>query len=379
MNNLKRKQYVISAILFLLMIIIIPVVLLISKKKPFSDIENRKLQGAPSFSFSDWFDRKFMTNSESFIADQFPGRTGWISLKIKTELMTGKSELNGIYITKDRLIEHIKEPDFTKADVSVSAINDFAGKINVPVYVVVAPTSGGIYADTLGKNVPQYSEKKIINHIYSGLDQQVSAIDVFDLLYATRDDYIYYRTDHHWTSLGAYYTYNYVIQKLGFTPIAYSKYNIEHASSDFLGTYYSKTLYSPVQADTIDIYTYNESDAVSSCVVNTGSEEKTYDDIYFRENLKKKDKYTTYLGPNEPLVTIRTNVDSDKKILIFKDSYANSFVPFLTQHYSQITVADMRYIQNYRDYVNPDDYSQILFLYNANTFTDDDNIKKLAY
>ncbi|MDO5560847.1 MAG: DHHW family protein [Oscillospiraceae bacterium] len=376
---MKKKQHIISTILFLIIIFVFPVTLLVSKKTEFSDIENRKLQKAPSFSFDSWFSKSFMTNTESYIADHFPGRTGWVKTKIKTQLMLGKTELNGIYITDKRLIEHIEEPDYTNADISVAAINDFAEKTGVPAYVVIAPTSGGIYADTLGKNAPQYSQKEIINHIYAQAGQKVSVIDIYDLLYATRDDYIYYRTDHHWTSLGAYYAYNYVIQKLGFTPIAYSKYNIEHASSDFLGTYYSKTLYTDIQADTIDIYTYNDGKSVTSCTVSTGNQEKTYDDIYFRENLQKKDKYTTYLGPNVPVINIRTNLESDKKILIFKDSYANSFVPFLTQHYSQITVADMRYIQNYRDYFDPSDFSQILFLYNATTFCDDDNIKKLTY
>jgi len=207
----------------------------------------------------------------------------------------------------------------------------------------------------------------------------VSSIDVFDILNASKEDYIYYRTDHHWTSLGAYVAYSTAISKLGFTSIPYSKYDVEHASSDFLGTYYSKTLYDSVQSDTIDIYSNKDGGSVVSCTINNGLEEKTYDSIYFREFLETKDKYSTYLGTNQPVINIKTNLQSDKKILIFKDSYANSFIPFLTQHYNEITALDMRYINNFREYALPEDYTHILFLYNCTTFASDDNIKKIAY
>lgn len=293
--------------------------------------------------------------------------------------MLGKTNLNDVYITDSRMLEKITQPDYSVIDKSISAINDFANSNNVPVFVMMSPTSAGIYSETLPENTPQINQREIINYIYKNLDTKVSAVDVYDLLYAMKDDYIYYRTDHHWTSLGAYYAYSVAIQKLGFTSIAYSKYNIEHASNNFLGTYYSKTLYDKIQSDTIDIYSYNDGDTVVSCTVDNGIEKKEYNDIYFRDFLKGKDKYSTYLGTNQPEVVIKTNLESDKKILIFKDSYGNSFIPFLTQHYNQITVLDMRYVKDYKEYVNVSDYSQVLFLYNSTTFCEDENIKKIAY
>ncbi len=376
---MKNKQKRISTLLFLIIIIIFPLITTFSKKKTFSETENRTLQGKPSFSFENWFDRSFMSQSESYVADHFTGRINWISSKIDMELILGKTNLNDVYITDSRMLEKIPQPDYSVVDKSVSAINDFALSNNVPVFVMVAPTSAGIYSETLPENTPQLNQHEIINYIYKNLDTKVSAVDIYDLLYAMKDDYIYYRTDHHWTALGAYYAYSVAIQKLGFTFIAYSKYNIEHASNDFLGTFYSKTLYDKIQSDTIDIYTYNDGDTVVSCTVDNGIEKKEYDDIYFRDYLKGKDKYSTYLGVNQPEVVIKTNLESDKKILIFKDSYGNSFIPFLTQHYNQITVLDMRYVKDYKERVNVSDYSQVLFLYNSTTFCDDENIKKIAY
>jgi hypothetical protein len=254
-----------------------------------------------------------------------------------------------------------------------------AASVSTPVYVMLAPTSAGIYTDSIPENAPQLDQHAIIDYVYGNLDPRVITINVYDILNASREDYIYYRTDHHWTSLGAYYAYSTAISKLGFSAVPFSRYDIEHAGSGFRGTYYSKTLCDDIQPDTIDIYSSKEGEKVVSCTVSNAIEEKTYDSIYFREFLDVKDKYSVYLGTNQPCIKIKTNLQSDKKILIFKDSYANSFVPFLTQHYNEITVLDMRYINNFRDYADPEDYTHILFLYNSTTFSSDDNIKKIAY
>lgn len=376
MKNIQRR---ITTILFFATLVILPLITLLSKKEDFSSVENRTLQKRPDFSFDDWFDKSFMNEFEAYVSDHFVGRINWIGAKIDTELLAGKKEINGIYITDDRLIEKTPDPDYEVMDKSVAAINTLAALTDTPVYVMISPTSAGVYTDVIPKNAPQLDQHSIIDYVYSNLDTGISAIDVYDILNASKEDYIYYRTDHHWTSLGAYYAYSTAISKLGFSSVPYSRYDVEHASSEFLGTYYSKTLYDKLQPDTIDIYTSKDGSSVVSCTVSNGIEEKSYDSIYFREFLDVKDKYSTYLGTNQPCIKIKTNLQSDKKILIFKDSYANSFVPFLTQHYNEITVLDMRYINNFRDYALPEDYTHILFLYNSTTFSSDENIKKIAY
>ncbi len=376
---MKKTQKRITTLFFMITVTFLPLITLFSRKESFSELENRVLSGAPEFSVENWFDKTFMNEFESYVSDHFVGREKWISAKIDTELMIGKEEINDIYITKERLMEKIPRPDDKSVKSSVDAINKFAFDTQKPVYVVIAPTSAGVYAGNLKKNTPQLDQKEIINDIYSKLDSSVLSVDVYETLYARKDEYIYYRTDHHWTTLGAYYAYNVAIQKMGFTPVAYSKYNIEHASDEFLGTYHSKTLYDKLKPDIIDIYTCIGGSSVVSCKVNSGKNVSEYDSIYFRDFLTKKDKYCTYLGSNQPAVTITTNVGSDKKLLVFKDSYANSLIPFLVQHYSEITVLDMRYVANYKDYADPEEYSQVLFLYNSTTFCSDNNLRKIAY
>ncbi len=381
-----KQQRKISTILFFICILIFPVLTLFSPKKSFSELENRYLKKRPSLSVGGWFDKSFMDDWEKYLSDHFIGRTGWIKAKIEIQTATGKNEINGTYITSQRLMEVIPEPDKNKIQKSVDAINSFSGKTDKPVYVLIAPTSAGIYADTLPDNTPQLDQGNIIAEIYSGFDEGVTTIDTIEFLKAHKDDYIYYRTDHHWTSLGAYYAYSIAIQKMGFSPVLFSKYRIEHAGNDFMGTYYSRTLYDKTENDIIDIYSCESGNTVRSCTVTKGivngeADTEEYDDIYFREFLDKKDKYSTYLGQNQPMINIKTDSESDKKLLVFKDSYAHSFIPFLTQHYNEITVLDMRYIRKLTDYL-PDSekekYSQILFLYNSTTFSEDDYIKNIV-
>ncbi|HBN11879.1 MAG TPA: hypothetical protein DIW26_04790 [Ruminococcus sp.] len=378
MKNNKMKR--VSAVVFLAILIILPLATLFSHKEYFSETENRKLAEFPKFSMKTIMDKSFMNGFETYISDHFINRLGWIETKTGIELALGKKELNGIYIADERLMEKLPAIDYSAIDKSVDAINKFSeNNSSVPVYCLLAPTSAGIYMDELPKNAPQEDQKALIDYVYGNLNDNITTIDVYNILYTMKDEYIYYRNDHHWTSLGAYYAYNATIQKLGFSPIVYDKYDIEHASDSFKGTFYSTSLYDKVKADTIDIYRYDEGANVTDYIVNDGKSETEYDSIYFRDYLTQKDKYSTYLGPNQPLVTIKTDVHNDKKLLVIKDSYAHCFAPFLTQHYSEITLIDLRYIGvSAEDVVNISDYSQVLVLYNASTFSTDDNVKKLS-
>ncbi len=381
MNNNENKVKRVSAILFMTILIILPLATLFSNKEYFSETENRNLAKFPKFSLKTIMDKTFMNGFETYISDHFIGRIDWIETKVGIELAVGKKELNGVYITDERLIEKLPEPDYNETDKAIEAINTFSqNNKETPVYMLLAPTSAGIYEDELPKNAPQVNQKEFINYVYNNLNENITTIDIFNILNSLKDEYLYYRNDHHWTSLGAYYAYNATIQKLGFSPIVYDKYNIEHASDSFKGTFYSNSLYNKIKADTVDIYSYDEGSKVTEYIVNNGKEELNYDSIYFREFLDQKDKYSTYLGQNQPLVTIKTDVHNDKKILIIKDSYAHCFAPFLTQHYSEITLLDLRYVNtSAKDIVNISDYSQVLLLYNASTFTTDENVKKLSF
>ena len=374
----QNLAHLLSIAVFFVLTAILPLSTLFLPKRSFSETENRFLADFPKLSLDTLVSDKFMTGFDDYLSDHFVGRDAWIKAKTSMELLSGKREVNGVYVLKDRLVEQVKTPDPTVANESVEAINAFAAAHPaVPVYVMIAPTAQEAYRDELPDNAPAANQKAFIDGVYAKL-QGAEGVDVYNALISAKSDYIYYRNDHHWTSLGAYYAYASLIKRLGGAPVPLSSFDIEHASNDFKGTLYSKTLYDGIEPDTIDFYHYTDGVQVTGVTVETGSEVKEYDSLYFRDYLDQKDKYSAFLGNNQPVVTIRTDAQNANRLLIVKDSYAHSITPFLTQHYSEITLLDPRYFNvPYTELVHVEDYSQVLFIYNASTFMTDKNIKKL--
>lgn len=377
---MRRRQKIFSAVVFLLFIFIMPIMFVFSKKESFSEEENRYRAKMPEFSFSALEDKSFMRGIDKFLSDNFPGRINWVKSKKNIDRMMGKTVINGIYIADDMLIEKLPQPDYEEVDKSIKAINKFAHHYKTNVSLMIAPTSAGVYPDKLSSFTPQLNQKEFIRETASKVSSDVSVIDVYDTMISERDKYIYYRTDHHWTSYGAYCAYRYAGTNLGYKPIELEKFDIEHAANDFRGTFYNKCFCDDIKKDVIDIYSIPDNENILSVTMNDGKETNSSDSIYFREYLEGADKYRVFLGNNKAYMNIKTNVPNEKKILVIKDSYANSFIPFLTNHYSEIAVIDLRYVKtSIKEYVNPDEFDQTLFLYNASTFSVDSNIKMAGF
>ncbi len=358
------------AVLFSVVLVGLALITAFSKKSSFSQEENRSLSVFPEFSISAIGDKSFMNGFDSYVSDHFFGRNFWVNMKSSLELLTLKKENNSILLTdKDTLVEDLDEPEERKVGMNIDGTTNFAkNNPNAKVFMAIAPTALDVYSDSLPYGKSTWSQKAEIDKIYSEIAKSAYGIDIYTSLYSNRDQYIYYNTDHHWTSLGAYYAYTQIATALDFKPYDKSPFDVEHASYDFYGTYSSKSRI-PVAADTIDIYSLASSDLkVTEVIVNDGKEEKNYDSLYFRDWLEQKDKYSVFLGQVQPEITIKTNVQNDKKLLIFKDSYAHSLVPFLALHYSEIKLIDLRYTnQNYRDLAQVNDYSDVLLLYNIDS------------
>lgn len=374
----KKVSQTLSIIVFFAFIFILPILTVILPKETFSEAENKVLATFPKFSFDSVISTDFMTGIDSYVSDHFVFREDWIALKTRLELAQGKKELKGVYFLDDRLVQKFETPDYTETDKSINGINHFAQVMGKPVYVAVAPTSACIYSDELPKNSSMEDQKAYIDYIYNNLSEEITKVDLYKTLFSVRDEYVYYRTDHHWTTLGAGYAYKSIANAMGITPIPLEKFDVEHASSDFLGTFYSKVLYNGITPDVIDYYMYKDGSQVTSVIVNDGREEKEYNSMYFREFLSKKDKYSSFLGSNTPMVTVNSD-NQGEKLLVIKDSYAHCFVPFMTQHFSKVTMIDLRYMMNPELVVDISEYDKVLVLYNAQSFSEDTNIKKLGY
>lgn len=375
--TMKKVTQILNIVVFLGFLVILAMVSLVVPEDDFSETENRYLADMPDFSASDWFSGDYAEDLTDWLDDHFAMRTKWISLHTSLELFQGRSEVNGIYIADDRLLELTDEIDYSVVDNSLEAISYLSNLSDTPVYVMIVPTAAEIYSDEVDYTEKKVSQRELISYAYSYLQENSSAepIDVYSVLYSSREEYIYYRTDHHWTSTGAYLAYISAADVMGYTASTLDKFDVRYASHSFYGSLHSSVLYSGIEPDTIEFYLSN---ARTVSKVSTDEEGNTvYSSVFDESYLSRKDKYLCYLGENVG----KTEVVSDAtggKLLVIKDSYANCFVPFLAENYSDITVLDLRYLTNPTASIGDlGDYDAVLILYNAQNFAEDTNLPKL--
>ena len=339
-------------------------------KVKFSENQNRYLADPPRLTFKRYFSGAFTDDAENYISDHFIFHDGFVAMRTRLDMLQGHSDVNGVYILENRLVEKIAPPDDSVTEKSIAAINAVAAGTNTPCYIMLVPTQAQIYSGELPSDAPNPDQKQYIDDVYARIEG-IGTIDVYSPLSAASNEYIYYRNDHHWTTQGAYIAYATAGRRLGYEPFPAAGFDIDHSPEDFRGTFYSKTLYPDIPADRLDLYLHPAQEKCTLDVYgDVSAEPAVHEGLYFREFLSRKDKYSTFLGTNQPKITIHTGNEGGK-LLIFKDSYAHCLVPFLAAHYSEITIADSRYVQlPYRDYADPDDYDQVLFLYNVSTFMD---------
>lgn len=366
----------VSVILFAVIILMIPVISLLSPYKQISEQENRVLASFPVFNFKEFTSKRFMSGFDSFVSDHIAFRDGWTALKADFTVLLGRRDNRGVYLGDNCLIENLNKPDETVTQLNLQAIDKLAKSTGKPTYLLLAPTASEIERDRLPPFATTYDEKTYIAQT-GKLLHTAKLINIVPTLREHNSEYIYYRTDHHWTSLGAYYAYMAASGTLGYSPLSTSAFDIEQVTRSFNGTLYSKSGYRSVTPDAIDLYEPKTGSPLSKLVVGTGDSAKTYNSIYFKGVLSSKDKYSVFFDGNQAREDIFTT-SAGKRLLVIKDSYAHSLVPFLMNHYSRITMLDTRYlVTSLNETVNMNDYDQVLFLYNVDTFGSDNSIHSI--
>lgn len=352
------------------MILLFTVFLCVSKKKEFSEQENRYLSSFPEFSWEALKDGDYTADLESYLADHFPCRDFFMGVKTGFELATGSKEINDVYIAKDGyLIEKYQKPTNTEKIIRVFNGLDEA-VTEAEVYLMLVPTASEIYADKLPENAPVGSQIATLTEIYEAVSCR--PVYVAEALEGQKDGEkeLYYRTDHHWTSYGAYVAYQEFCKVQGFEAVELSAMEEKTVTEEFKGTIYSKVNDYTREGDEITIY---ENPAQKLTVNYTDTGEVT-DSLYNYEYLEKKDKYSFFLNNIHPMIEITNEAaDTDRELVLIKDSYANCMVPFLVNHYSKIYVIDPRYYKNaVSELVNENTArTDVLLLYNMNTIDTD--------
>lgn len=344
----------------------------LSHQRTYSPVEKRELQTRPEISITKVLDGRFQKKYESYLRDQFPGRDHWVSFQTDMELFMGKNEIHNVYIGKNHyLLEHYTEKEFDPQQISknLQALEKFVGKAkqNADVHVMMVPTKSWVLREKLPAFAPHYKEQKFYDALQQKLEKEDVLISVEPVLDAHKEEEIYYRTDHHWTTLGAWYAYEQYTKAVGGDlQRAQGKKKFRCISKDFYGTTYAKINYAR-QADKIEIYEPADKLRV---VYNMGERKtKTLYDFSF---LKTADQYSVFTGGNQAVLEITGGIKNGKTLLLIKDSFANSILPFLAEDYEKLVVVDLRQLNVSGDRLlemfSPTD---ILILYNSAQFAQD--------
>lgn len=344
---------------------------LILEKKDFSEDEFRYLEKWPKFSFDNLLNGKYIKQIENYTTDHFLLRNDLVGLKTATKLMLNERLINDVYVGSDSYLIQKYIEDTKYIDKIINNLNSFKKKNqDINMSFMLVPTSVLIENNKLPIDALNDSEESTIEYFSNNLDFDV--IDVSDILKSNKDKYqLYYRTDHHWTSYGAYFAYLKYCDYLNIKNNIINDYDKIEVSNDFLGTLYSKTFIKDVLKDTIYRFELKDKDNISIKYLDK-STDTLYDDTY----LDSKDKYSYFLGGNKPLIEI-TNLSSNNSnnLLVIKDSYANAFIPFLVNHYKKIYVIDPRYYNvSISNFIIDNDIKNVLFLYNVLTINNDTGI-----
>ena len=386
-----KKVRIIIIIVFIGFFVLISGASLIIKDREFSPNENRYLAETPELSWDNILSGKFQDGLEDYLRDQGCFRDGWITVKTGIQKACGDTDIGGAYVGKDGYdFEKItpEDVDEKQVDRNIKAVEDYFMMASETIdkqklSFLLVPTSGLVMQEKLPKNARLFDQAKYIDQVQKAM-KDYNFVDVRDTLMDHNDEYIYYKTDHHWTSAGACLAYDVWSERTGGEAETEDGLVKNVVSDKFRGSLYSKILDADSAYDEIWTYGLQKDDAFGSkdCTV-TIDEKQQLDSIYDDEMLQKKDKYAYFLSGNYGQVHIQnqkaTSKAKGKNILIIKDSFANSFVPFVTQDYENIYMVDLRYYNgDMKSYLQEHNITDVLVLYNISNFISDRNLHKLT-
>ncbi len=371
----RKVQEQLVGIIFILILFLFLIINVIVPDREKSVQENRMLATKPKFRLSSLISGDYDEKFEAYMDDQFVGRDMWRKLKVTVDRIGGSRLENGVYIgTNGQLLEQIEVADENHLAANIKAIKSFSeSQSKIPVRMMLVPDAANVLNHSLPSLAKPEDQTQMFSMVRKDLGDSVEWIDVSTELNKHKTEKIYYKTDHHWTTLGAFYAFQAAAPSLGIEGDLSGKYVSYAVSDSFNGMLASKSGVNLGEKEQIDIYVPTEED--TDLIVDYVDEGKRSTSLYDSSKLKEKDQYTVFLGGNSSLLDIRTVSTSTKRLLLVKDSFANSFIPFLTPYYREIVVVDPRYYSGtINDLMDSYRISEVLFLYSGNTFFKDNNI-----
>ena len=382
MNN--DRNFKIMSIVFLAGLFLILILCLFIKDAKFSETENRLLAQVPKFDFESLIEGDYTKDFEKYASDTVAFRDFWVKFKNTADFLSLKKDNGYAYFGKESQLFPIEEIDGARFIKNAETVKGFMETSDIPVSVLLAPTANWMLASKLPKYVESWKERSFLEYAKETFGRDF--VDTSEILEAHSDKYIYYKTDHHWTSLGAYFAYSEIATHLGFAPVPLEEFKKRDLSSEFSGSTEAKvpTFFSPKD----EIWAYENGEILKATATHEdGKPAKIFDTGY----LAKRDKYSYFLGGNYPFLKLqkyineREKLGNAKSVLVIKDSYANCLVPLLLEHYQTVYVVDLRHYRKsvktlisdirYSDNI---ELSDIVVLYNIPQFSTDVNVIQIA-
>ena len=371
--KIERVPEILTVILFALFIAAFAISFWIVPDRDFSEEENRVLETFPKVTQKSIVLGEFTEKFADYMADQFPLRDAFVGVKGAAEIALGKRENNSVFILGDTLAERFDEVNETNVSRNLEGTDAF----------IAACRERGVNARfaVFGRamdltDVPIYGDAP--TDAAFALLEGHDSIDMREALDGHEDEYVYYRTDHHHTSLGAYYAYDFLAQYYGYEANSLVHYTREAASDSFYGTTWSKAGAKWISPDVIEYFHWDGDDGVKVTIYESVTETKVYEGMYFRDYLEKKDKYASLLeSATRGRVDVTTPGADKPKLLVIKDSFAHSLVPFLAEHYN-VTMIDPRYYnQPVIKLVEDEGFDEVLICCNMATLSSSADFAKL--
>lgn len=376
----KKTTSIILGICFAAVLGAVFMINLLTPDKDFSEEENRMLQDAPAFSLSSYMEGRYESRLETYANDQFLLRSAFIRVKTACDVTMGKVEANGVYRCRDSyLMEGITPPSDKGMEKQLEGLDAFKKRHKgMAMYFLLAPNAANILRDKLPAFAVTEDQNQYMDQFFAEIEKLgYEPLDVRDTLSAhAGDTQLYYKTDHHWTTDGAFLAYKQAARTMKLRDaVSYKRYVVKN---DFRGTLASKSGFVNGENDSLTIYMPDKDKDYRNSVIYYPDTKTKTTEFYQLENLNTKDAYTVFGGSNHPMYTIKTPVDTGEKLLLIKDSYANSMIPFLAQNFREIVVVDPRYyFEDIEALMKKEGITQVMFLYNANTFFEDSSLEMM--
>lgn len=375
-NRSKIGRYV-PMFVFLIFIYGMALWFLFAPKTDYSSSEKRYLQEFPETSVENIASGEFGSEFESYFADHFPSRNFWVGFNAYYNLEIGNNGASGVYKCDNGYLINKPVSTDNKVEKNTNAIVKFKDNVDVPITVMFAPSTGYIADDVLPTVHDEYNDDTYFESASKTFEN--NGIAFVDLRETFKEAYnngsqLYYKTDHHWTTEGAYTAYAQLCKNLATEPVAKESLNVEKYD-DFYGTTYSTSGFWLTDPDTVEVWNNPENTDNIKVTITEGTEVNEYDSMYFYDHIDEDDKYPVFIDGNHALTEITNSEAEGGTIIVIKDSFSHCLAPFLAENYSKVILVDMRYYkQSVSNIVAQEKPEQILVMYGIDNFATDTDI-----